>query len=163
VISRRALLGSLVGLSFGVKSAQAVSPNIGEIVITTPKKPQLDNKKWEELAAILLDKFFTHIVYSKFPRNIGPTVGDDIVFMQELITSPRFDWELPWLVQHYGNFWWKGVNDCLAKAGIKAIYTMMVTVRRLDNSILVTYHVIQGEKLPKPTKDEIGRAMARCD
>jgi hypothetical protein len=154
MISRRGLIGSLLGLPFGCAAALGAP---------TPE-PKEDNKKWEELAAILLDKFFTHIVYSKFPRHIGPTDGDDTIFRQEIIPTHHLDWELPWLVQHYGDFWYQGVNDCLTKAGIKAIYTMMVTIRKMSNDdMLVTYHAIQGNKLPSPTEDEIGRAMARHD
>jgi hypothetical protein len=117
--------------------------------------------KVDDVVRLLLDKFFTHIVYSKFPRHIGPTVGDDIVFMQELIPTNRMKWSLPELTNWYGGFWWQGVNDCLAKAGIKAIYTMMVTARAHKDGVLITYHVIQGSNIPKPTKDEMSRAIVR--
>ena len=163
-ITRRGLLGALVGLPFAAKAAlgapvDPVSPNIGDITITIPKKPH--NKKIDDLTGLLLDKFFTHIIYSKFPRHIGPTVGDDIVFRQEIVPAWRLKWGLPMLTRWHGDFWYQGVNDCLAKAGIKAIYTMMVTSREMTNGdILITYHVIQGNRLPHPTDDEISRATA---
>jgi len=153
MISRRALFSTSIGLLFGVKAA------LGAPV--TKRLPKYDNRKIEDLTGLLLDKFFTHIVYSKFPRHCGPTVGADILFAQKVIPYWKMKWDLPFLVCDYGDFWYQGVNDCLARAGIKAINTMMVTARRMTNDdILITYHVIQSRNLPKPTEDEIGRAVA---
>ncbi len=150
-ITRRGLLGTLIGLPFGVKAAQAASLN----------KSQLDTQLIDDLTGVLLNKFFTHIVYSEFPRHIGPTVGNDMVFSQEVIQAWKLKWGLPTLHATYGDFWYQGANDCLAKAGIKAIYTMMVTARKHKDGVLFTYHVIQGNDLPSPTKDEISRAIVR--
>ncbi len=157
MITRRALLGTLVGLPLGIKAAQA-SPKIGDTTLSSGSSLEL--QKVKDLTWVLCDKFFQHFIYTEYPRQSGPGEGSNLVFMHDPIPAKYMKMSVGQLSRYFGCCRWPGANNRLVAAGIKAIYVVMAEARKHhENSLLITYSVIQTEELPPPHENTIYRVM----
>jgi len=153
MISRRTLLGTLIGsplvcLAVPVKAAELTEP---------------DNQKIKDVTDVLCNGFFEHFIYTEYPRQVGPGVGNNVVFGFEFIPTKHWEGSIGDLTGHYGFHRFQGANDCLVKAGIKAIYTVMVEARSCEDGILILYSVIQTKELPPVDVDTIYRSTIGYD
>lgn len=80
------------------------------------------------------------------------------MFAQEVIPTDTLEWDLALITKLHARFEFH-TSDCLHEAGIKAIFSLLVTARKHKDGVLMTYLVIQTEELPPPTEDEISRVV----
>ena len=159
MISRRALLGTLVGLPLGIKAAQATE--IGEVKVTDVFV--VNQQKIKDVVDVICNKFFDHFIYMGYPRRKDTGAGNSARFTLDLIPPQYLKMELGQLINWLGFFRFAGASDCLVKAGVETICTVMVEARKYKDNILISCSVSSARELPPVDVDTIYRATMEYD